>query len=88
MQIPPVGARCPVTPADGMISGYDYDSNRCMYVCMAFFPWLETNISIFAHLLLLSCYNLTQVGCTFNVHDAQRYDGEGFAFVLALLKHW
>ena len=22
---PPVGARCPVTPVDGMISGYDYD---------------------------------------------------------------
>ena len=24
-QEPPVGARCPVTPVDGMISGYDYD---------------------------------------------------------------
>ena len=24
-QEPPVGARCPVTPLDGMISGYDYD---------------------------------------------------------------
>ena len=24
-QEPPVGATCPVTPVDGMISGYDYD---------------------------------------------------------------
>ena len=34
-QEPPVGAKCPVTPVDGMISGYDYDyDDVCMYVCM------------------------------------------------------
>ena len=27
------GARCPVTPVDGMISGYDYDYDHvCVYV--------------------------------------------------------
>ena len=32
-QEPPVGARCPVTPVHGMISGYDYDyDNIKMYV--------------------------------------------------------
>ena len=37
MQEPPVGARCPVTPLDSMISAYDYDSDYdCvyMYVCI------------------------------------------------------
>ena len=38
-QEPPVGARCPVTPVDGMISGYDYDYDYVyvyvyVYVCM------------------------------------------------------
>ena len=32
MQEPPVGARCPVTPVDGIMNGYDYDYD---YVCMA-----------------------------------------------------
>ena len=34
-QEPPVGARCPVTAVDGMVSGYDYDYDYvCMYVCI------------------------------------------------------
>ena len=34
-QEPLVGATCPVTPADGTISGYDYDYDYvCRYVCM------------------------------------------------------
>ena len=36
-QEPHVGPRCPVTPVDGMISGYDYDYDYdyiCMYVCI------------------------------------------------------
>ena len=34
-QGPPVCARCPVTPVDGMISGYYYDYDYvCMYVCI------------------------------------------------------
>ena len=48
-QEPPVGARCPVTPVNGMISGYDYDyacmyvrmyvlAYVCMYVCMYVWP--------------------------------------------------
>ena len=36
-QEPPVGARCPVTPVDGMISGHDYDYDYvCMYVTIFF----------------------------------------------------
>ena len=34
-QEPPVGARCPVTPIDGRITGYDYDydyDHVCVYV--------------------------------------------------------
>ena len=31
-QEPPIGARCPVTPVDGMISGYDYDYDYIIHM--------------------------------------------------------
>ena len=37
-QEPPIGARCPVTPVGGLISGFDYDYDYdyvCTYVCMS-----------------------------------------------------
>ena len=40
-QEPPVGARCPVTPVDGVISGYDYDYD---YICI--YIYINTCLSI------------------------------------------
>ena len=51
-QEPPVGARCPVTPVDGMISGYDYDYDyvgcarvyTCSCVCGAGVTYLAIGV--------------------------------------------
>ena len=49
-QEPPVGARCPVTAVDGMISGYDYDYDYAqMYICV-YGNDTFTNISVHAYL--------------------------------------
>ena len=60
-QEPPVGARCPVTPVHGMISGYHYDYHyRCMYVCMnvlwhgvTLIPWPPKEPTPFRFVVLL-----------------------------------
>ena len=40
-QEPPVGARCPVTPVDGMISDYDYDyDSMCVYIYIYIYIYL------------------------------------------------
>ena len=47
-QEPPVGARCPVTPVDGMISGYDYDYDYiCIYMYIAIYRRTHTYIYIY-----------------------------------------
>ena len=43
-QEPPVGARCPVTPVDGMISGYDYDYD---YIYIYIYIYIYVYIYIF-----------------------------------------
>ena len=40
-QEPPVGARCPVTPVDGMISGYDYDYD---YIYIYIYIYISSNL--------------------------------------------
>ena len=38
---PPVGGRCPVTPVDGMISGYDYDYD---YIYIYIYIYIASNL--------------------------------------------
>ena len=56
----PVGARCPVTPGDGMISGYDYDYDYiyiytyiyiyiCIYICVCMCIYIYIYIYILLH---------------------------------------
>ena len=61
-QEPPVGARCPVTPVDGVISGYDYDYDYIyiyiyiyMYVCICMYVY---SLRVKIHSLLLNIYSL------------------------------
>ena len=46
-QEPPVGARCPVTPVDGMISGYDYDYD---YIYIYIYIYVYINIYIYIYI--------------------------------------
>ena len=43
-QEPPVGARCPVTPVDGTISGYDYDYDY-IYIYIYYYTPLPLNLA-------------------------------------------
>ena len=49
-QEPPVGARCPVTPVNGMISGYDYDYD---YVWSEFVGWRHRQLLLLMDVCML-----------------------------------
>ena len=54
-QEPPVGARCPVTPVDGMISGYDYDYDYIyiyVYIYIYIYLYMYTYIHIYIYIYI------------------------------------
>ena len=64
-QEPPVGARCPVTPVDGMISGYDYDYDYIyiyiythiyiyiyIYIYLSIYTYIYIYISIYIYIYI------------------------------------
>ena len=52
-QEPPVGARCPVTPVDGMISGYDYDYD---YICIYIYIYIYIYVYIYIYIYIYIYY--------------------------------
>ena len=57
-QEPPVGARCPVNPVDGMISGYDYDYDYIVYIYICVYIYiyiLNIYIYIDIYTVMTSC---------------------------------